>query len=670
MRGVRAGLVVLAGLLAVVRLPGQAIDLDAVEAADRFRSGVLLFHRGAFQAAILAFERSLSLKPEDTRVREWLAQANYRAGYVAAAIRGWRDLIARGSSNAALLENRLQYATWRHGLGAELADEPVWVVASEIWSRRGDIYAFRRPISVRALRDGTLGIVSLATNRIVVVDVNGTVLREIRGGIWGLDKPFDFLQTSGGWVVTELGGRRTVGLTDAGNRQTVFSGAPGAVMAPQFLAADSAGSVYVTDAAGYRVRKYDADGRWLLDFGRTLSEPTGIAVRGNLVYVAEKAARRISVFDDSGNFIATLGEGQLHGPEGIEFWDDRTLLVADTDRLVAGDLEEDRWRSWGNLEARARRVTSVTQDDGGMLYVTDMDAEVVYVLTRQANLVVGNNVSIKRVGSDAYPAVDLAVQVEDRFGRPLTGLTRANFLLYEDGSPVTFTLARTPVEISDLATALVVDQSPAVADLAAQLRVAALSLWDELGRGRGMSVVAGETPVVAAPAGTTRLRTAEVVSSPEVTGRWRLDAALRVAANELAGAWGRKAVVYLTAGGLGSRPFESLSLSEAASALVNDSVSFTVVTLSDGPVAPELDYLARTTGGRVIALSNPRGVSGLARELGSVAAPVYLLRYTSRSDSDFGRRYLSVRVEVVQRGPTGGDTSGYFAPADRRPAQE
>jgi DNA-binding beta-propeller fold protein YncE len=665
----RLAAVVLVLTLTPLVLPrAQDIDMASVEAAEQFRSGVRLYHRGGFQPAILAFERALSVRPEDDLVAAWLAQANYRAGYLDAAIRGWRDLVARESDDMAAYAARLQYATFRHGLGSELSGEPRWVTAYEIRPRRGGAAAFHRPVSVRALRDGSLAVVSLADNQIVVVDVNGSVLRSLRGGIYSLDRPFDVLEVGDGYVVSEFGGRRIVSLGITGGRQAVLGAGAGApkVMAPQFLAADPSGYIYTTDAATSRVHKYDPEGAYLLSFGLGLAEPTGVAVRGEEVYVAERGAARISVFDTSGNLLRTLGEGSLSAPEGISFWDDLTLLVADTTSLQAGDLVRDSWSDWGGLGTRARRLTSVAVDSGGTLYLTDMDAEVIYVLTRQANLVVGNNVTIARIGSDAYPNVTMAVSVTDRYGRPITGLKRANFLLYEAGASVgSFTLARTPVDPAQLDVVLVVDQSPAIADRAAALRAGTLDLYDELARAGRFAVVAGENPTVVAPAGTTRLRTAEAAAAGGPSTRWSLESALRVAANELAVSWSRKAVVYLTAGGLGRRPFEATTLAEAAAALMNDNAVFVVVSLSDEPIPEELSYLARSTGGRVIAYSNPRGVTGLAGELGTVPSPVYQLRYVSSVFPDFGRRYLPVKVEVVLPGPSGGDLSGYFAPTDR-----
>jgi len=641
--------------------------MAAVEAAELFRTGVRTFHRGSFQSAILSFERSLTVKPEDNLVLDWLAMANYHAGYVDAAVRTWRDLTKTDYDTAAI-KNRIQYATFRFGLGAEVAGPPKWVLAYEIPSQRGEVNAFRRPVSVRARRDGSLAAVSLAGNQLAILDVNGNVVEILRGGLVGFDRPFDVLELSEGYLVSEFGGRRIVQWAANGQRKTEFGRTPQAprLLGPQFLAQDSKGYVYVTDWGTDRVHKYAADGTFVLTFGSPLEEPTGVAISGGEVYVAERKAGRISVFDESGNPLRTLGEGQLTAPEGLEFWDDETLLVADTKRLMAGKIGSDTWVEWGDLGALGRRLTSVAVDAGGAIYVSDMDADRIFVLTRQPNLIVGNNVWIGRVSSDQYPAVTLEVSVTDRYGRPLTGLKKANFLLYEASVPVvSYQLARTPVDPADLDVVVVVEQSAGMADNLEALRTSVLGLYDELAGSSRLSFVAGDVPTVVAPAGMSRLRSAEAVVTSSPSARWRLDTALRVAINELSPSWGRKAVVYLTTGGIGNRAFEATSLSECAAALSNNSVSFTVVSIGEGRLADELPYLTRATGGSVIGSSSPRGVSGLAKELAATANPVYLLSYRSTTFPDYGRRYLPVRVEVVLPGTTGGDVSGYFAPVER-----
>jgi len=641
--------------------------LAGVEAGELFRTGVQTFHRGSYQSAILSFERSLALKPEDALVLDWLASANSRAGYVQSAIRTWRDL-TRTNYDTSAIKSRLQFATYRYGLGAELAGEPRWVLAYQIRSQRGETQAFQRPVSVRALRDGTLVVTSLAGNHLSLLDVNGSVLETLRGGLYGFDRPFDVLELPDGFIVSEFGGRQIVRCTRGGQRRFVYGVGKDAprLLGPQFMALDSRGCLYVTDWGANKVHKYDPEGAFLLSFGTTLQEPTGIAVSGDEIYVAERKAGRVSVFDESGNLLRSLGEGRLSAPEGLAFWDEGTLLVADGTSLVAGAVSRDTWTQWSDLGAVARRLTSVSVDAGGAIYLSDMDADTIHVLTRQPNLIVGDNVWIGRISSDLYPAVTMEVTVTDRYGRPVTGLTRANFQLYEAGAAVpSFHLARTPVEPAELDVVVIVDQSLEVSPYLDGFRSSILGLYDELAGSSRLSFVAGEVPTVLVSPGTSRLRSVDALMKVPPSSRWSLEAALRVALNELSPSWGKKAVVYLTAGGTGRRAFEATSLAESAAALMNSSVSFSVVSIGDRELAGELSYLTRNTGGLVLGASSPRGVAGLSGALAGGVWPLYLLTFSSASFSDYGRRYLPVRVEVVLPGTSGGDRSGYFAPVER-----
>ena len=120
-----------------------------------------------------------------------------------------------------------------------------------IWEKAGERYA---PTSYAQMRD------------LVHAFAAGLMSLGLRRG----DRAALISEGRRDWIVSELGGRRVVRLVANGNRRSVFTGVPGGLMAPQFLAADTAGAVYVTDAATSRVRKFDPDGAWLL-FGSTRS---------------------------------------------------------------------------------------------------------------------------------------------------------------------------------------------------------------------------------------------------------------------------------------------------------------------------------------------------------------------------------------------------------------
>lgn len=118
--------------------------------------------------------------------------------------------------------------------------------------------------------------------------------------------------------------------------------------APNGVDADSLGNVYVADAWTHRVVKFNRHGQVLRVMGgfgdqpNKLKTPVAVAVGetetfGTLVYVADQANGRVTVFDDLGKYKFTLDEANgvhLNGPHGVGFVANGAgggfLLVADS----------------------------------------------------------------------------------------------------------------------------------------------------------------------------------------------------------------------------------------------------------------------------------------------------------------------------------------------------
>jgi sugar lactone lactonase YvrE len=97
-----------------------------------------------------------------------------------------------------------------------------------------------------------------------------------------------------------------------------FLTSPGDFGAPQGVALDQDGNVYVTDTLNNRVEIFDADGNFISLFGKNgdgpgyFARPKGIAVDGDgHIWVADEMQDRLQVFNREGRLLTYIGQG--HG---------------------------------------------------------------------------------------------------------------------------------------------------------------------------------------------------------------------------------------------------------------------------------------------------------------------------------------------------------------------
>jgi DNA-binding beta-propeller fold protein YncE len=97
-----------------------------------------------------------------------------------------------------------------------------------------------------------------------------------------------------------------------------FLTTPGDFGAPQGVAVDKDGNVYVTDTLNNRVEIFDADGAFISQFGKQgdgpgyFARPKGIAIDGDgHIWVADQMQDRLQVFNREGRLLTFVGSG--HG---------------------------------------------------------------------------------------------------------------------------------------------------------------------------------------------------------------------------------------------------------------------------------------------------------------------------------------------------------------------
>jgi len=163
---------------------------------------------------------------------------------------------------------------------------------------------------------------------------------------------------------------------------------------PTFMAWLPDGSFYVADGYnGTRVAKFDANGKFLLDFGMPgergketrpgyMNNVHGIAVdvETRRVFVNDRDNNRVQIFDENGKYLSewkiTVRPSSLHY---VWIGADRKLVAFDrlTHKMLKYELDGRLIYSWGtlgNFPGTLWGVHGMSVDQEGNLYVAEVDA--------------------------------------------------------------------------------------------------------------------------------------------------------------------------------------------------------------------------------------------------------------------------------------------------------
>jgi sugar lactone lactonase YvrE len=680
--------------------PPEPSSLDAMNAREEFRLGVQAFNRYAFNEAILSFERALAFLPGESLILDWLGRAYYRSGLEEIALRQWQTAaVAYGAATPEALILQSKVETLRNRRTAPRDGESRYVESGHFPGRYDGITAFRQPSAVLPLEDGSAWVVAYGSNEILQIDVNGIIRQRRRGPVNGFDRPYDIIRGPGGRLfLSEYRGGRVSVLNGDGEWLSYIGSrgiGEGQLLGPQNLALDAEGYLYVVDYGNRRISKYDPDGRWITSFGGRespagdfpgLFSPTGIAAGEGRIFVADGG--RIYGFDSNGRYMGVLIDTGLARPESLRLYPDGRLLTVDNNRLLLVDINTALITEIGIAGNSRSRIVGAGADQNGNILAANFNNDEILVMTPMDEIASGLFVQIDRVIADNFPQVTVEIQVQNRRRQPVVGLERRNFLVSENGQAVTeqnFLYAG--YRSADTDVALLFERSPETLLLREDLAAAARDVG--AASGRVVSVVsASEQPIRDWAAIATRgvttggdqraapaaLNAAALGSAESYTPRWRLDAALRLAATDLLPGAKKRAVVYVGTGVTGELAYDRYSLSELAAYLANNGIVFHAVIIGQAnggsavglanQAGDDIVYLCGQTGGTVMPLYRPEGVGPILETLKVTPSGSYILNYRSMLPTDFGRAYLPIEAEVYLLMRSGRDTTGYFPPRE------
>lgn len=645
-------------------------------AEDEFRRGVQSFYRGAYNEAILEFEKALSYLPGESMILDWLGKAYYKAGLEGSALGEWNYAYENGYGGI-LLPNKIEIVSERRIIDYEYNFSQRYTESGSYPYRNGKHLIYSQPMSCLANDDGSIWVAAYGSNEIVRFDVNGVVTKRSRGPLNGFDRPSDILSLDNGdIVVCESAGDRLAVMSEDGifRRYIGSQGIhEGQLIGPQYMAQDSYGNIYVTDFGNSRVVVFDQDGNSLLSFGRNdpdfhgFSSPTGIAVKDDRVFVADSVYGAIYEFDRSGNYIDILvNEHSVARPESMKNWGDY-LVLTDRNRILTIDTETGAIFENASTGNGPSELTSAVPDKNGNIIATDFKSNEIYIMSKMPELVGGLFVQIERVVSDAFPKVILEVSVENRRREQIVGLNSTNFFVTENKRSVAdfeYIGSANNNDICDLT--FVIDKSLSMEYYVDEINDAVREICQAMGNtGTVQIITAGQMPVIEFTGNPGNLFNFDIRSTKNPFAyEGSLDLSIRLAANNLINGERKRGIIFITDGNVSQGAFDNYTLSDLSAFLNNNKISFTTLLVNQTHPQDEITYLTDGTSGGSYYVYRNEGLASVVKDILSIPVGLYQVSYNSALPIEYGRKYLPVEVEVYLLNRSGRDETGYFAPLD------
>lgn len=649
---------------------------ESALAFQEFRRGVQAYYRGSFNDSILQFERALSYLPNENLILDWLGKAYYRSGIEGAALQQWQFASDNGYGGL-LLKNQIEIVRERRITDNAYQTSVTYTEAGSFAGRNGDTFVFSQPISVLPEDDGSIWVLAYGSNELLKIDINGLIVSRSNGSLAGFDRPMDMIRTADGKIlVSEFAGDRISVFSAKGGYEKSFGEkgiGVGQMVGPEYLALDEQGNVYVTDFGNARVDVFDKDGNGLFAFGGKTAEfaglkaPTGIAYANDALCVADAVTGAIYRFDTAGNYLGLLcKEKTFIKPESMKTWGGY-IVICDKNRVYSIDAETGAIFENVNTGNAPSRVTCAIPDANGNVLVSDVVSNEVYVMSKMSELIGGLFVQIERVDATAFPKVTLEVKVENRRRQSIVGLKETNFFVTENKGTVKdlqFAGAAFANDIADIT--LIIDRSVSASAHKEALETAVREIAASMhGEGTVRVISAGALPVLeytGSPSGIEKF-SVSALKNPATTAV-NVDSAIRLAANGLINAEKKRAIIYVTDGGVSQNAFTNYTLSDLSAYLNNNAISMAVVMTTQGTPAREITYLSEHTNGGEYYVYRSQGLGSVVQDIIAIPNGMYRLSYTSQLKTEFGQNYLPVEVETYLMNRSGRAETGYFAPLE------
>ncbi|TFH40741.1 MAG: hypothetical protein E4G96_06920 [Chrysiogenales bacterium] len=463
--------------------------------------------------------------------------------------------------------------------------------------------------------------------------------------------------------VTNTRGEPLASFGESGSGEGRFHG-------PEGVSFGGRGDIYVVDSGNNRVQKFDGTGRYILAFGKKgeyegeLSKPTDVAVIRDRVYVTDTGNGRIAVFDDSGNFVSNVAMPDTSAPRGITAKGNILMISDEVRGLLFFDPASGvmtPFESVAKGEGVSRLMASVTDRDG-YLYCLDYERSAVALYSPVERRYANVSVEITSVDLKSFPVVAFYVNVRNREGSPLYGLSADNFVLTEDGAAITNLYTDYLKRLLPSASiSLLVDRSEGAAAIHNDYPWAIDFILTKMRKNDSIKVTNfNDGTWVGNDFDWSRRRTLRAVKKRDYGKGKNLGKALYGAIGDLIPRLNRRGVVLVTDGSADEDSFRTYTAENVIRYAKSHYIPVYIISFREPN--PVLAEIAAGTGGAIFRPRQVDGIKGIYGKIKSSEEYRYVLVYPTFKLPAFSGWWSDVRIEVEHRGQKGVEWGGYFVP--------
>ena len=659
----------------------QEIDLSKEYSMDEFQNGVRAFHNAEYERAITFFIKSLGFDPDNHLARYFLGDSYRKAGYENNAIFVWNNLLSLGYTELSL-RNKVSYLYNKKGMLSEININKNFLLREDIkgYYEGSSSPLFLKPSQIFVDNNNHYFIASFMTGTVLELDPNLDVVKNHFPLPTKFKKPFGVVvNREDDLFVSDFENDQVIKFDKMGivKAKIGFKGiGEGALLGPEYLLLDNEENLYVADSGNHRVNKYNNKGEILFAIGSgsdgnvegKLKKPAGMYYFKDKVYVCDRELGKVFVYDKSGNYLYSFGEGVLEKPYDITRDNYNRFLIICEKKIWAYEEENDLWYIEDAVGNRLSRGTSITMDKENNLFATDFNTSRLLVFSHERERYTNLNLNIERVFSQKFSDVHVALTVEkDDFSVP-AGINTSNVTIYENGKIVpivgdVFTKDRD--EITDIA--IVFDNNYNMQKYKKDLRVIMDNWLKNIGDNTNVAFFAmkGEDTVLLNDFGSTRLSILDSIDTAGFTSSTDKGASIKFSINHMLRRFSKKAVIFVTNSIETGNDFEKFQVDNCIALATNNNIPIYVVSFGENSLSEINEYIAKKTDGDYYKVYKRGDLKDLMKRIEDSKGREIIFSYSSRAVSRFGDEPITVMVEINYGGMSGVAKSIYY-PARQR----